>query len=549
MQWLSRGTARRPRRVACAVILAVTLLGGLGLRPATAAPPADPVIFGEGLLPATDSTVPAGTVTLGCTVGDTLPLASYSLLLDDVAVPTTISSAGPPWQLRATVPVSAGTHRAGALATDTAGASGGWAWAFTVTGTVPPTAAPPTAIAPTAVPPSATATALPAPNYPPSVRPLAPPDGWLVPSGVQRLAALYSAGVDFQLQSTTMTLDGQSLILKLGQADIGGKREYYIDTPVSPGAHQVQARAVNNVGREGGVQWSFLASDPTGEPDVNIKPLSPQPGITLPSGATVRVAALIHTLGTLGPNSVQLDGRTVNAEGGGPDAHQTTLFLEATQIAAGRHTVRVQGSDSTGKTHSVVWDFYIGNPPAGEARDFYPPTGFSVTGPFRSYWAGLGPSALQVLGYPISGLLVERLPDGHPYTVQYFERVRLEWHPENRGSEFEVLYGLLGTAFHKPDAPVPTPPTRPGQQYFPQTGHLVRGAFLQKWQSTGGLRVHGYPISEEIQEVSPTDGRAYLVQYFQRARFEYHPENAGSPYEILLGVLGRQLYAHQYPER
>jgi hypothetical protein len=31
------------------------------------------------------------------------------------------------------------------------------------------------------------------------------------------------------------------------------------------------------------------------------------------------------------------------------------------------------------------------------------------------------------------------------------------------------------------------------------------------------------------------------VQYFERNRFEYHAENAGTRYEVLLGLLGRQL--------
>jgi hypothetical protein len=31
------------------------------------------------------------------------------------------------------------------------------------------------------------------------------------------------------------------------------------------------------------------------------------------------------------------------------------------------------------------------------------------------------------------------------------------------------------------------------------------------------------------------------VQYFERNRFEYHPENAGTPYEIQLGLLGGDL--------
>jgi hypothetical protein len=33
------------------------------------------------------------------------------------------------------------------------------------------------------------------------------------------------------------------------------------------------------------------------------------------------------------------------------------------------------------------------------------------------------------------------------------------------------------------------------------------------------------------------------VQYFERGRLEYHPENAGSPYEVLLGQLGTEMLA------
>jgi YVTN family beta-propeller protein len=37
------------------------------------------------------------------------------------------------------------------------------------------------------------------------------------------------------------------------------------------------------------------------------------------------------------------------------------------------------------------------------------------------------------------------------------------------------------------------------------------------------------------------------VQYFERARFEYHPEHAGTPSEVLLGRLGVQQFAARYP--
>ena len=35
-------------------------------------------------------------------------------------------------------------------------------------------------------------------------------------------------------------------------------------------------------------------------------------------------------------------------------------------------------------------------------------------------------------------------------------------------------------------------------------------------------------------------GRTYLVQWCGDARLEYHPEAAGTPYEVQLGLLGRQ---------
>jgi hypothetical protein len=50
----------------------------------------------------------------------------------------------------------------------------------------------------------------------------------------------------------------------------------------------------------------------------------------------------------------------------------------------------------------------------------------------------------------------------------------------------------------------------------------------------------GLPISDQFEEKS-TDGKTYWVQYFERARFEFHPEYT-PPHDVLLGLLGRQLY-------
>ena len=87
----------------------------------------------------------------------------------------------------------------------------------------------------------------------------------------------------------------------------------------------------------------------------------------------------------------------------------------------------------------------------------------------------------------------------------------------------------------------PEVPNSTGLVYFPETGHSLKGAFLKFWRDHGGLAIFGYPISEEFAEVSATDGKTYAVQYFERNRFEYHPEFAGTPNEVLMGLLGLEM--------
>ncbi|HEY0070712.1 MAG TPA: PQQ-binding-like beta-propeller repeat protein, partial [Chloroflexia bacterium] len=85
-----------------------------------------------------------------------------------------------------------------------------------------------------------------------------------------------------------------------------------------------------------------------------------------------------------------------------------------------------------------------------------------------------------------------------------------------------------------------------GSRTFPETGKTVRGLFLDYWDTHGGLPQQGFPISEVIGEVSDLDGKPYTVQYFERAVFEYHPENQ-PPYNVLLSQLGTFQYRKKYP--
>ncbi|HEU5090228.1 MAG TPA: hypothetical protein VFT99_22390, partial [Roseiflexaceae bacterium] len=134
-------------------------------------------------------------------------------------------------------------------------------------------------------------------------------------------------------------------------------------------------------------------------------------------------------------------------------------------------------------------------------------------------------------------------------------RNRLELHPEN-ARPYDVLLGRLGangliarkvdwTSLPKADPAAP--------HYFEQTGQAIAPEFWEYWSAHGlefdgqngksfaeSLALFGLPLSPAAMEQSPTDGATYLTQHFERARFEYHPENAGTPYVVLLGLLGRE---------
>ena len=83
-------------------------------------------------------------------------------------------------------------------------------------------------------------------------------------------------------------------------------------------------------------------------------------------------------------------------------------------------------------------------------------------------------------------------------------------------------------------------------QPFAQTGKQVCGRFLEYWTQNGGLAQQGFPLSGELDERSAVDGKIYRVQYFERAVFEYHPENP-RPHDVLLGLVGGEAYARRYP--
>jgi len=185
-----------------------------------------------------------------------------------------------------------------------------------------------------------------------------------------------------------------------------------------------------------------------------------------------------------------------------------------------------------------------------ERTKLFTETGKTVRGAFLDYWEKRGGVAQQ--GYPISEEMREKSDtDGKVYTVQYFERAVFELHPEFKPPN-DVLLSLLGVFLYKQKYPFPggAPNQMPnkkgsGSVLFSETGKYVDGIFLEYWQKHGGLPQQGFPISDEFMEKSDLNGKTYLVQYFERAVFEYHPEN-DPPYNVLLSQLGTFRYRANY---
>jgi glucose/arabinose dehydrogenase len=82
----------------------------------------------------------------------------------------------------------------------------------------------------------------------------------------------------------------------------------------------------------------------------------------------------------------------------------------------------------------------------------------------------------------------------------------------------------------------------PASRCFPETDQCVIGRFLTFWSGNGSLPVFGLPIGEMRQEQGGEG--AFLTQWFERERFEQHPENR-APYDVLLGRLGDEMLHRQ----
>lgn len=156
---------------------------------------------------------------------------------------------------------------------------------------------------------------------------------------------------------------------------------------------------------------------------------------------------------------------------------------------------------------------------------YFDETGHNVQGEFLKFYNS-NPNALTVFGYPIT----EAFPTKAGLTVQYFQRARFELHPELPEGQ-RVTLTALGVETYAPQTAMSVAVNKLACKTFP-TGFEVCYDFLQFFEKYGGANQFGNPISAfEYRDDK-------VVQYFERARFEWLPNKPESQ-RVELSPLGR----------
>ncbi len=204
--------------------------------------------------------------------------------------------------------------------------------------------------------------------------------------------------------------------------------------------------------------------------------------------------------------------------------------------------------------------------PATAAPTCFPETAACIDDRFSHYWEQNG--GLAVFGFATTAAREESNRDlRRSFLTQWFERNRLELHPENR-APYDVLLGRLGDdRLRQLGRDWRQEPAEAGPQsgclWFEQTRHNVcdqpgGGGFKSYWQKHGlefdgiagvsrdeSLALWGLPLTAPRMETN-TSGDTVLTQWFERARFEWHPQNEPR-YQVLLGLLGSETHRAAAP--
>lgn len=170
-----------------------------------------------------------------------------------------------------------------------------------------------------------------------------------------------------------------------------------------------------------------------------------------------------------------------------------------------------------------------------DSSRYFSETGHWVSGDFLIKYESVANST-EIYGNPITRAFTDM--DSNRL-VQYFENVRFELHPE-AVSDLRVEITPLGSFLYisGEGEEVTIPENSSSCQFYPETEFSVCHAFLEYFQENGGVSQFGYPISG----IEIHDG--WTTQYFQRARFELHPELPADERVVLTNLGTQYFYSH-----
>ncbi|HVN56568.1 MAG TPA: hypothetical protein VMT46_19740 [Anaerolineaceae bacterium] len=167
-----------------------------------------------------------------------------------------------------------------------------------------------------------------------------------------------------------------------------------------------------------------------------------------------------------------------------------------------------------------------------ETSRYFQETGHTVSGDFLGYYDS-AKDPLLLFGFPITDAFEDPLSG---LTVQFFQRARFELHIDADDNQ-RVQLSPLGVLLYLPGPEVQFPTDTPACRFYSlnNQGHYVCYAFLDFFNANGGLERFGYPLSN----IEKQDD--LYVQYFERARFEWHPE-LPTNHRVTLADLGRAYF-------
>lgn len=203
-------------------------------------------------------------------------------------------------------------------------------------------------------------------------------------------------------------------------------------------------------------------------------------------------------------------------------------------------------------TFLISWNFTRAQPIEETVRlggpfRYYQETGHNLGGAFLSYYTNNG--GTEIFGFPITELIT----DTHTgMTVQYFERARMEWHFDTTTGIGQVHLTDIGSELTRTRSEPAFEQVRQaaiisGTLSMPGGGSLrvlrpaqqIFETFAPYYHERGDKKSFGQSLSVPL--VEQIEGERYFVQYFERARMEYHPAANGQPAAIRLGLLGYDL--------